>query len=316
MYKVLIPQDIHSKAKDYLLQKGYNVQVGPGFDEQTLLHEVPDANALIVRTAPYPANVIQAATKLQIIARHGVGVDNIDLEQAKAQNIWVTVAKGANVTSVAEHTIALLLASAKQLKAFDTATRNDQFPIRNQLHGIELFGKTLGIIGLGAIGQKVAEIAAKGLGMKILAYDVFKPQNIPDYVSWQADVESIFKAADAISVHVPLTSETANLINRASIAMMKDGVILVNCARGGIFNEADLVEALKSGKVRAAGLDVFEQEPPQANHPLFSLNTVMMTPHNAALTDDAAEAMAMSCAIAVDDVLSGRKPQFPIVTPV
>lgn len=315
MYKILIPQDIHPKAKEFLSQKGYELQVGPAFDEETLLREIPTADALIARTAVYSEKVIRAGTKLKIIARHGVGVDNLPLEQAKKQGLWVTIAKGANVTSVAEHTIALILGAAKMLSTFDSEIRSGNFAIRNKVHGVEISDKKLGLIGMGAIGSKVAEIAAHGFGMEILAYDIYKPKTLPDFVSWQNSLADVFKAADIITVHVPLTPETDNLINKNSIDTMKDGVIIVNCARGGIVNESDLAAALKSGKVKSAALDVFGKEPPEADNPLLKLSNVILTPHNAALTDEAGEAMAMSCAIAVDDVLSGRSPKFPIVQP-
>ncbi|MGI5174170.1 hydroxyacid dehydrogenase [Treponema sp. OMZ 840] len=315
MYKILIPQDIHPKAKDFLLQKGYEIQVGPGFDEETLLKEIPSADALIARTALYSENVIKAGTKLKIIARHGVGVDNLPLEQAKKQNLWVTIAKGANVTSVAEHTITLILAAANLLPTFHDEIRKGNFAIRNKVHGTEISGKKLGLIGIGAIGSKVAEIAVKGFGMKILAFDICKPSIVPDFVEWKNTLEDVYKEADIITLHVPLTPETNNLINKNSIKLMKDGVIIVNCARGGIVNEHDLAEALKNGKVKSAGLDVFSKEPPETDNPLLNLENIVLTPHNAALTDEAAEAMAMSCAVAVDDVFNGRTPKFPIVQP-
>lgn len=315
MKKVLIPQDISQEAKDYLIDKGYDVQVGPGFDIETLKAEVKDADALIVRTAEYPKEVIEAGEKLQIIARHGVGVDNIDLDQAKKQNIWVTVAKGANATSVAEHTITLILAAAKRVIESDLACRQDRFVTRNQIGGIELRGKTLGVLGLGAIGQKVAEIANKGLGMRIIASDIVKPQNCDFDFDWSDSLDEVLKQADVLTIHTPLTDETRNLINKESLKNMKDGVIIINCARGGIVNEDDLYDALKSGKVYSAGLDVFGLEPPSKDNKLFELNNVILTPHIAALTKEAGVAMAMSCALAVDDVLSDRKPKFPIVVP-
>lgn len=313
MFRVLIPQDISACAKDFLKGKGYEVQVGPGFDEATLQREIPNCDAVIARTAVYSRETIsKAGSRLKIIARHGVGVDNIDLEQAKKQGVWVSVAKGANSTSVAEHTMTLLLAASKKLIEFDRGTKEGRFQIRNQMHGSEVTGKTLAIIGFGAIGRKVASMAHNGFGMRIHAYDIFKPQNIPDYVAWHDQLDEIYALADAVTYHVPLTPETKNMACSDTIAKMKDGVILINCARGGIINEAELVRALETGKVGAAGMDVFEEEPPKLENPLLHVKNLVLTPHNAALTNEAAAAMAMMSAKAVDDVLSGRRPDYPV----
>ena len=314
--KVLIPQDVNESGKSYLRSKGYEVVLGSGFDVETIKREIVDADALLARTAPYPAEVIAAGKKLKVIARYGVGTDNIDVKFAESQGVWVTITKGANAVSVAEHTITLMLACAKNIVYLDEQTRQNHFEMRNKVPGIELRGKTLGIVGLGAIGREVADIAHNGLKMEIVGYDAFLPAGLPDYIKVVSSPEEVFKAADVISLHVPSTPETVNMVCERTIGMMKPNAIIVNCARGGIVNEADLYKALKAHRIAGAGLDVFLSEPPEEDNKLFELSNFVCSPHNAALTAEAGAAMSLSCAHAIDDVLSGRKPQFPINNPV
>ena len=315
--KVLIPQDVNQEGKDYLIERGYEVVVGSGWDPETIKREVADADALLCRTAQYPADVIAAGKKLKVMARYGVGTDNIDVKAAEAQGVYVTIAKNCNVDSVAEQTIALMLACAKHIPLLNNATRAGEFAQRNKIPTKELKGKVIGIIGMGAIGMAVARKAHFGFGMDVVGYDVFADKmDLPDFVESLKSVEDVLKKSDVVSLHVPATKETANMINKESIALMKDGAILINCARGGVVNEDDLYDALVSGKLFSAGMDVFQVEPPQPDNKLFTLDKFIASPHNAGLTKEAGVAMALSAAKAIDDVLSGRKPQYPINNPV
>jgi D-3-phosphoglycerate dehydrogenase len=316
MYKVLIPQDISECGKNFLKEKGYKVIVGNGFDAETIKREIVDCDAVIARTEHYTADVIAAGKKLKVIARYGVGTDNIDVKAAEAQGVYVTIAKNTNVQSVAEHTIALMLAIAKNLVFCDAECKKGNWEIRNKLPGTELYGKTLGIIGLGAIGTATAIKAHEGLGMEIIGYDLYTDTSkLPEYINVVSTLEEVFMKSDVVSLHVPYTSETRNMVNKDSFKMMKPTAILINCARGGIVNEDDLYDALVKKEIAGAAMDVFEQEPANPANKLFTLPNFIASPHNAGLTQEARDAMSYSVAQAVDDVLSGRKPKYPINNP-
>jgi D-3-phosphoglycerate dehydrogenase len=315
MKKVLIPQDISPAGKQYLSERGYNVVIGTGHDTETLKREIADADAALVRTALYPAEVIEAAKKLKIIARYGVGTDNIDVKFAEEKGIWVTIAKNANLESVAEHTIALILALAKDVVNADAQTRRGNFEFRNTHPGTEIKGKTLGLIGLGAIGLSVASKAHFGFNMNVVGFDAYaNPSLLPPYVK-SVSFEQVIEQSDVVSIHIPATPESANMFNKDVFKKMKPTACLINCARGGIINEGDLYDALAGKIIKAAAMDCFEEEPTPAEHPLFTLNNFIATPHSAGLTNEANSAVGVSCAMAIDDVLSGKKPQYPINNP-
>lgn len=317
MYKVLIPQDIREEGKRYLTEKGYKVQVGSGADLETLKREIVDADAVIARTAEYPAEVILAGKKLKVIARYGVGYDNIDIKAAERQGIYVTIAKGGNTRSVAEHTIALMLACARNITQSYEELKKGNFAVRNVLPGTELRGKVFSVAGIGAIGLETARIAHDGFGMEVMAFDSYADRSrYPEWVEFADSLEDVLKAADVLSLHTPLTPETKHMINLDTMKRMKTTAIILNVARGPIWDEADLYTALKDGIILAAGADVFEEEPPNKELPLFTLPNYIASPHNAALTNDANIAVSMSCAEAVDDVLNGRVPKFPVNRPL
>lgn len=316
MKKVLIPQDINECGKKFLRDRGYTVVIGSGCDTQTIKKEIVDCDAVIARTAPYPADVIAAGKKLKIIARYGVGTDNIDLAATEKHGVYVTIAKNCNSISVAEHTITLLLAIAKNITYCDAGTRKGKWELRNTLPGVELRGKILGIIGLGAIGGEVARIAHEGFKMNIIGYDAYvNTALLPPYIKAMPSFEEVAKQADAVSLHIPHTPETDNLINKDVLKTMKKSAYLINAARGGLVNEDDLYEALKNKIIAGAAMDVFTKEPPSTDNKLFTLDNFIASPHNAGLTTESTDAMALSDAQAVDDVLSGRKPRYPVNNP-
>ncbi|MBZ4646216.1 MAG: D-3-phosphoglycerate dehydrogenase / 2-oxoglutarate reductase [Petroclostridium sp.] len=316
-FKVLIPQDITEAGKKYLLERGYEIKMGSGATVDAIKKDVEDCDAILARTAPFPAEVLKAGKKLKVIARHGVGVDNIDVKTAEELGIYVTNAPLSNANSVAEHTIGLIIACARNMVRVDKEFRNGNFEIRNQLKGMDIEGKILGLVGLGRIGTMVAKKAALGLGMKVIGYDPYITQDkVAPEIELINDWEYIFKNADFVSLHMPATEKTKGIVGKKEFEIMKPTAYLINAARGEVVNEAELIEALKTKKIAGAGLDVFEQEPPAKDNPLFELHNVILTPHNAALTQEAMDRMGLHAAIGIDEVLSGKKPSWPVNNPV
>lgn len=314
--KVLIPSDISQPGKDYLAEKGYTIKMGRGTDEQTILEDVADCDALLARNEHITRAIMEAAPRLKVISKHGVGLDKIDLDAARDLNVWVTNGPLSNTVAVAEHTMMLILACAKKLIVFDRAIRTDDYEIRNRVKGMDLEGKTLGLLGLGKIGHMVAKKAINGFGMKVLGYDPFLPAE-----RWEPEVqrcetmEEIFSGSDIVSIHMPSTPETRNCVDSRLIGMMKPTAYLINAARGDLIREEDLIKALQDGTIAGAGLDVYPAEPPSPEDPLFQLPNVVVTPHNAALTLETTDRMGLHAAMGIDEVLSGKQPSWPVVVP-
>lgn len=261
-------------------------------EKEDLLKIMPEIEVLIVRSATkVTADIIEAGTKLKIIGRAGTGLDNIDVKAAEAKGIKVINTPGANSISVAELTIGLMIACSRHIARGTIDLKNGKWT-KKELEGHELFERTVGIIGFGNIGREVAK-RLLAFDMKILAYDPFVKET--DMNVKMVDLDTLYKESDYITIHVPLTPETKNLINKETISKMKDGVIIINAARGGIIDEEALYEALVSGKVYAAGLDVFEVEPPtdELRQKLLALPNVVATPHIGASTFEAQERVGM-----------------------
>jgi D-3-phosphoglycerate dehydrogenase len=314
---VLLPQDVAAEGKKYLTDKGYTIKMGTGITVPQIIEDIKDCDAVLARTAPFPKEVIEAGKKLKVIARHGVGCDNIDVKAATERGIWVTFTPEANANSVAEYTIGMIIALARCFPASDKAVRADNWEIRNKLPAIDLAGKTLGLVGAGRVGSMVAKKAFFGLDMKVVVFDPYikEIKDVPE-AKIVTDTEIIFRDSDFISLHVPATSETKGMICKKYFDIMKEGAFLVNAARGEIVNEKDLYETLKSKRIAGAALDVFDPEPPKADNPLYALDNVILSPHNAALTREAMTRMALGAAMGIDDVLSGRAPKWPFNKPV
>ncbi|GED16019.1 hydroxyacid dehydrogenase [Aneurinibacillus migulanus] len=316
-YTVYIPQDIEEEGKNYLLERGYKIKLGSGLAEEVLMEEINDCDAVLTRSnAMINRKVIQAGKKLKIIAKYGVGLDNIDIEEATQQGIYVTNTPQANANAVAEHVLALMFCLSKNLLLVDRELRTGNFAIRNQLYSMNLGGKTLGIIGLGRIGRLLADKARQGLGMKVVGYDPYVDATSNLSLEIVTDVEWLFKNADVISLHLPLTETTKGIIGKREFLWMKSSAYLINASRGGVVKEDDLIQVLREGRIAGAGIDVFEMEPPDKRNPLFELDNVIVTPHNAALTKEASICMAMDAAIQIDQVLSGRKPDWSVNEPL
>jgi len=285
MYKVLIPQIVAREGMQYLREHGYEIQIGSGITVDVLKEEVKDCDAILARTAPFPAEVLEAGRKLRVISRHGVGIDNIDVKTATKLGIYVTYAPEANANSVAEQTIGLMIAVARNFYKCETELRKGNFEIRDQLPGVDLENKVLGVIGLGRIGTIVARKAALGLDMKIIAYDPFINKNkFSSEIEIVDHWESLFSIADFISLHIPSIPETKGIVGKKEFEMMKATAYIINTSRGDIINEGELIQALQRNKIAGAGLDVFEEEPPAKDNPLFQLDNVVLMPHNSTLT--------------------------------
>jgi D-3-phosphoglycerate dehydrogenase len=316
VYKVFIPQPIAEEGMMYLRERGYEIKIGTGTTVDLMKEEVRGCDAILMRTATLPAEVLRAEDRLKVISRHGVGVDNIDLEAATELGIVVTNAPESNANSVAEHALGLILACAKNISFFNSQTRKGNFGIRDQVRGVDLEGKTIGVVGYGAIGSLVAQKAANGFEMNVVVYDPYiaKDELKPEFTqvdSW----DELFQTADFVTLHLPSTPETKGCVGEEEFGMMKSTAYLINTSRGDIVNEVELIKALQEGLIAGAGLDVFTQEPPAKDNQLFQLENVILTPHNAALTKECAIRTAIHAAMGIDAVLSGQKPQWPVNEP-
>lgn len=311
--KVLIPQEITEAGKMYLREKGYEISMGSASDEETISKEVVDCDAILVRTAKITRKIMEAGKHIKVIARHGVGVDSIDLQAATELGIQVTNGPLSNFESVAEHTVAFILGCGHNLIEMDKNVRNSNWEARNLDQLSEINGKVLGLIGLGKIGLSVAQKSALGLGMKVIGYSRHaKKEDVPEYIELADTMEDIFRKADFVSLHIPATNETKNSIDMKYFKLMKPSAFLVNCARGEIINEADLYEVLANKKIKGAALDVLATEPPEKNNPLLTLNNIIFSPHYGAHSSETFDKMGLHAAIGVDEVLSGKKPTWPV----
>ena len=316
-YTVLLPQDIVEEGKKFLTDRGYTIKMGTGITAAQIAEDVKDCDAILARTAPFPREVIEAGKRLRVIGRHGVGCDNIDVGAATERGIYVTYAPESNANSVAEYTIGMIIALARYFFSSDRAVRAGQWEMRNKFPAVDLEGKTLGLIGAGRVGSMVAKKAFFGLDMKILVFDPYikEIKGVPG-AEVTTDLESVFTQADFISLHVPATPETKGMVGKKQFEMMKKEAFFVNASRGEIVNEKELFETLKNRRIAGAALDVYDPEPPHADNPLFDLDNVILSPHNAALTKEAMTRMALHATMGIDDVLSGRPPKWPFNKPL
>ncbi len=311
--KVLIVQPIHERGVQVFGDR-FDVRVATDPSVQTVKREIAGVAGAVVRTAPFNREIIEAADTLKVIGRHGVGVDNIDLQAATEKGIVVVNTPLANATSVAEHTILAIGALAKRMRVMDSAVREGRWEVRNEYKCVDLEGKVLGLVGLGRVGSLVAKKAAAAFNMQVVAYDPYiAPETARSLgIELCVNAEEIFRRADVVSLHTPLTPETRALVNANRLRMMKPGAFLVNFSRGEVVDEKALYEALKNGTIAGAALDVFDPEPPGKNNPLFGLDSVLLSPHSAALTQECVIRMATGAAEGVVDVLSGRPPSFVV----
>ena len=303
--KILISDQLEQNCIDILTHEGFTVDNRPGLPPDDLLSVVGEYDGLVVRSATkVTAEVILRATRMKVIGRAGTGVDNIDIDAATRKGILVMNTPGGNTVSAAEHTVSMLLSLARNIpQAYMSLLRGEWE--RKKFTGTEVLEKTVGVVGLGKIGREVAS-RCLGLGMKILGYDPVLAPYVASRLNIElVDLPDLFRRADFITVHTPLTPETKGLLNDATLARCKNGVRVINCARGGIIDEKALLRALESGQVGGAALDVFEKEPPKDN-PLFRHPRVIATPHLGASTEEAQEKVAVQIAHELADALHGR----------
>ncbi|WP_167477062.1 phosphoglycerate dehydrogenase [Nocardia arthritidis] len=301
---VLIADKLAQSTVD-ALGDGVEVRWVDGPDRPALLAAVPEADALLVRSATtVDAEVLEAGKNLKIVARAGVGLDNVDVPAATERGVMVVNAPTSNIHTAAEHAVTLLLAAARQIPAADATLREHTWQ-RSKFNGVEIFGKTVGVIGLGRIGQLFAARLA-AFETKIVAYDPYvSPARAAQLGIELLSLDEVLQRADFISVHLPKTPETKGLLSKEKLALTKPGVIIVNAARGGLIDESALADAIKSGHVRAAGIDVFETEP-CTDSPLFELPQVVVTPHLGASTAEAQDRAGTDVAKSVLLALAGE----------
>jgi D-3-phosphoglycerate dehydrogenase len=310
-WRILVTDGLHDTGLN-ILERESELVVKNDISSEDLIKEIANFDAIIIRSrTKVTRELLDAASKLKVIGRAGVGVDNIDINVAKEKGITVVNAASSTTTAVAELTIGLIFALARQIPRADASLKNGEW-LKKELMGVELFGKNLGIIGFGRIGSTVGQMAA-AVGMRIIACCDF---NIPETIRIIGGelmmMEDIIEKADFIAVHTPLTEKTHGLINKETIARMKDGVYLISTARGGIIDETALLEALNSGKVAGAALDVFENEPP-TNMELIKHPHLIATPHMAGQTAEAQKRASADIAREVLAALKGEKLHWKIV---
>jgi len=299
--KILVSDPLHERGVEVLKQsEGFEVEVNTSLTHEELLGVIKNYEALIIRSSTkVTEEVIEAAHRLKVIGRAGIGLDNVDIAAASKRGIVVMNTPDGNVITTAEHAVAMLMALSRNIPQASASMRARKWE-KKQFRGKELFNKTLGVIGIGRIGRIVAD-RARGMKMNIIAYDPYIPAEAIEKMGVEpVSLDELLARSDYLTVHTPFTPETRNLINRQRFAKMKRGVLLVNCARGGIVNENDLYEALQEGIVGGAALDVFEKEPPGEN-PLLDLDNVVATPHLGASTDEAQENVAVAVASQIID---------------
>lgn len=323
-YVFLLTGEIDEAGTRILKELG-EVRVTKSIAEEDLVHEIATVDALIVRPpSVITRKIIEHARKLKVIGRHGVGYDNIDVEAATEKRIPVTYTPGANAISVAEHAVGFMFALAKRLVLMNNATRKGEWIARDRFEGIELNGKTCGLVGLGRVGTEVARLL-KTIGMQVLYFDVIRKEEVEKQfgIEWiplsEKDKkkgvkvpEMLLKKVDFLSIHAPLTKETQGMIGAKELETMKKGAFIINTARGGIVNENALYDAIKNGRVCGAASDVFEEEPLSTQNPLLELDNVIVTPHSAALTKESKQRMARTVAEDVVRVLRNERPIYMV----
>jgi len=314
-YKVLLYEEMREEGKAILKEKA-EILFARSLEEGSLIQEAKEIDGIIIRAnGKVTRRIIEAAPGLKVIGRHGVGVENVDLEAATEKGIWVVNTPDANDISVAEHFFGLALILSKMLKKGDIALSEGRWEARYQYIGNELHGKTLGILGFGRIGKAVGRIGYKGFDMKVLYYDALRFEEVEKEIeAVKANLEEVMSRSDFISINLPMLPVTKGLIGEKEFGMMRPTAYIINLARGPIWDEKALYKVLKEGRIAGAGADVFEVEPAAKEHPLLQLENFIGTPHSAAHTEEALRRMSL---VAVDilRVLEGKEPVYPVNKP-
>lgn len=305
MHKILVTKPIHPKGME-ILRKKADIKILSSLEKME--EEAKDKDAIIIRIGKVTKSIIENNPNLKVIAKHGVGVDEIDLATANKYKIPVINAPGANADSVAEHTLGMLLSLVKNIRNADINLRKGNFDYRDSANPVSLKNKVFGVVGYGEIGKKVVN-KCKGFNMNVIVYDPYIENRENYEVEFCDDINILFKKSDIVSLHLPLTNETKNLITLHQLKLLGKKGYLINCARGGVVCQSDLSLALKNKLIAGAALDVFEEEPPDTNDELFSYDNILVTPHMAALSEDAIINMSTMVAEGVLKVLEGKLPE-------
>lgn len=313
MHRILVGCLLHAAASERLHEHARVLSgTGSGADFLRLL---PEADGVVVGGQQLGPTEMDLGQRLRVIGRHGVGIDNVDLEAASRRSIPVVYTPDGPTESTAEHALMLMLAVARRLPQFDRAVRDDNFAIQRQFEffGRELRGKALGVVGLGRIGQRVAEMCQAALKMPVAVYDPFRePADVAGCGGTCVDdLVELARGVDVLTVHVPLTKETFHLIDQDVIRGMRPGGILISIARGPVVDEQALIKALQDGHLYGAGLDVFDPEPPSPDNPLLGMDNVVLTPHVGSFTDEGRRLMGLTVVEDVLRVLRGERPHYP-----
>lgn len=302
MKKLLIIQPVHDKAMEVLKDRpDIAAELVMDDSEENLLRHIADADAMTVRMTELSERLLSAAPRLKVISRHGVGYDNIPVDFCTSHGIPVTLVGPVNSISVAEHTLFLMLSVARLGVEMDSAIREGRFSARGKVRYVELYGKTLLVIGYGNIGRRVAE-RAKAIGLNICVYDPHLTGSLDDGMTLIEDLDDGLRRADVVTLHVPLTAETKGIIGARELSLLPPKAIVLNASRGGLLDEAALLEAVRSGALHGAGLDTFEQEPLPADSPLIGERRIVLSPHSASLTEETLIAMGMKT---IENALAG-----------
>ena len=311
--KAVVTEPIHSKGLE-ILRTGAEVIYLPELPGKTLGDVIGEAHAIAVRVAKIGRDLLERANNLMVIAKHGVGYDNIDIEAASEKRVVVVYTTRDNAESVAEHNLGLMLSLSKKIVTSDRVLRQGRFGRREDYIGVELMGKKLGLIGLGRIGSTLASLCQSAFSMDIIAYDPYVPKEKAEQlgITKAEEIDELLPKADYVVICVPLTKETTNLIGDRELSLMKPGSFLVNSSRGGIVDEKALYNHLTKGKIAGAAMDVFVNEPPPSDHPLLSLDNFIATPHIAGVTQEATRRMAVTVAEEILRVFRGERPKFPV----
>ncbi|MGA8265551.1 MAG: hydroxyacid dehydrogenase, partial [Ignavibacteriaceae bacterium] len=307
MKKILISDPVDQKCAEIFKEAGYEVDFKTGLSWDELSNIIQDYNGLVVRSeTKVTPELISKMNNMEVIGRAGTGVDNINLEAATRKGIIVMNTPGGNTVSTAEHTMALMLSMFRNIPQANQSLRSGKWD-RKSFKGTELYGKVIGVIGLGKVGREVVS-RSKAFGMKVIGYDPVLSNEIADKMGIElADLDVIFAQSDLITVHVPLSDETKHLINSETLNRCKDGVRVINCARGGIVDETALLEALNLGKVSSAAFDVYEVEPPDLKNKLLNHPKVVCTPHLGASTEEAQVKVAIQIAEQIVDLFKNKR---------
>lgn len=319
MKKVLLSEKIDDKGIQLLKDNGFDVHVSAGTDVETMKKEIKDAYAVIMRSSQLPAEVIDAGEQLKIISRNGTGINNVDVNEATKKNILVAKVNGANAFAVAEYVMTTMLLLSRKILTSNKLIHEKKdelaaigslpgFSTQFSLNGNELRGKTLAILGLGKIGQELVKLA-QAFGMNVVGYDPYLKDSP---VKLYEKLEDIYPVADFLSINMPLTDETKNMIAEKQLQSMKKTAFIINSARGGIINEHDLAAALNNDVIAGAAIDSFNPEPPAPDNPLFTSKNTILTSHMAGTTIEANQALGLGAAQAIIDFSNGKVPEFPV----